>query len=157
MKKILFVFAALFAWAGMQQVSAQKSVDVRYSQARLIEPIHSVHTKPLIADLVVDSKLGKQSHTFHFTMKEINALQGNLENVRARALFKAVNEVYHCDVIVAASFDVQSTDDGYDVTIIGFPASYTNWRTATKEDYEWIRNEKMGITGDKKAETAISK
>lgn len=157
MKKIAFLFILLFSLAGINQVAAQKTVEVRYSQARLIEPIHSVHTKPLIADLVVDSKLGKQTHTFHFTMKEINALQGNLENVRARALFKAVNEVYHCDVIVAASFDVQSTDDGYDVTIIGFPASYTNWRTATKEDYEWIRNEKMGVVNDKKAETAISK
>lgn len=157
MKKIAFLFILLFSLAGINQVTAQKTVEVRYSQARLIEPIHSVHTKPLIADLVVDSKLGKQTHTFHFTMKEINALQGNLENVRARALFKAVNEVYHCDVIVAASFDVQSTDDGYDVTIIGFPASYINWRTATKEDYEWIRNEKMGVVNDKKAETAISK
>ena len=88
MKKIVLLCVSLFAWAGMQQVSAQKTVDVRYSQARLIEPIHSVHTKPLIADLVVDSKLGKITHTFHFTMKEINALQGNLENVRARALFK---------------------------------------------------------------------
>ena len=85
-----------------------------------IEPLHSVHAKPLIADLVVDSKLGRISHTFHFTMKEINALQGDLENVRKSALFKAVNEVYHCDVIVAASFDVKSTDEGYDVTIIGF-------------------------------------
>ena len=163
MKKILFVFAALFAWVGMQQASAQRVAEYQYSQARLIEPLHGVYARPLVANIKVDDKLGRQTYVYDFTPSEVTALEGKLDNIKARALFRAVtgetdkNGVKRapCDVIVAASFDVKSTGSGTTVTIIGFPGSYVGWETATPADYQWIFHE--DAKGGVKADAAIRK
>ena len=65
----------------------------------------------------------------------------------------------NADVIVAATFNVKTNDDGngYKVTVIGYPATFINWKTAEASDYEWIRMEKTLTTADKDKIAAVIK
>lgn len=156
-KKLLFVALGLVMFAG-SEVHAQKYVKYRNSQARLAEPVMGVYIKPLIAELKIDEAKGKIKDVWNFTNDEVNSLKGEVENLRKRALFMST-EKHDVDVIVAASFDISSNDngEGYTVTVIGYPAKYVNWRTATPQDNDWIRNEKISPNNEKEQVQAISK
>ena len=138
LSKALLVTAVCLTGAAMQ-ANAQKVVEFRSSQARLVEPKMGVYVKPLVADLKIDEAVGKIKDTWDFTNKEVNALQGDIANLRTRALFKST-EKHNADVIVAATFDIMSKDDGsgYTVVVTGYPASYINWRTSSDVDNQWI-------------------
>ena len=114
----------------------------------------SLH-QTLIADLEIVKDLGKIKDVWTFTPEEVNALGGDEVNVRTRALYLSVDS-HKVDVIVAASFDMESTNAGTKVTVIGYPARFVNWRTATDADNEWIRNEVMKPEDNRKATQAIS-
>jgi hypothetical protein len=43
------------------------------------------------------------------------------------------------------------------VTVIGYPATFINWKTAEASDYEWIRMEKTLTTADKDKIAAVIK
>ena len=62
-------------------------------------------------------------------------------------------------VLVANWFDIVSKEDnsGYYVTVIGYPAKYVRWRTATAEDNAWIHNEKITPIRSQEATQAITK
>ena len=45
----------------------------------------------------------------------------------------------------------------YKVTVIGYPATFINWKTAEASDYEWIRMEKTLTTADKDKIAAVIK
>ncbi len=157
-KSKYFILSACLMAAGVGQLNAQQKTEYRESQARLAEPVMGVYIKPLIAELKIDAAKGKVSDKWEFSNKEVNALGGEVPNLKARALFKSV-EKHNADVIVAASFDIESKEDqsGYYVTVIGYPAQYVNWRTATTEDNEWIRNEKITPNKSQEQTQAISK
>ena len=73
----------------------------------------------------------------------------DLGNVRSWATYKA-NEDAGSDVIMAATYKVETNDEGgYTVTVVGFPAVFSKWYTATKDDYEWIRIKKLAPTDEK--------
>lgn len=160
MKKMLVLFISLFAWAGMNHVSAQKATTVvktHFSQARLIEPSMNVYSKPLIADLVVDQSK-RIKNVVPFTNAEVAALKDDVAEVRAAALFQTIDKL-NCDVIVAASFDICTNDEGtgFNVTVLGYPASYQNWRTAQDSDLKWISQEIINNTSNQKKTEAIQK
>ena len=76
-------------------------------------------------------------------------MKGELGNVRSWATYKA-NEDAGSDVIMAATYKVETNDEGgYTVTVVGFPAVFSKWYTATKDDYEWIRIKKLAPTDEK--------
>ena len=153
MKRLLTVAVALLAVVG--SAMAQKVVEWRESQARVAEPVMGVYIKPLVAELKVVST-DKIRDVWEFTNKEVNALRNDVANLKARALFKSTYESDHpCDVIVAATFDIESTDGGYRVTVYGYPAKYVKWRTATPEDNAWIHNEKLTPTKATEATKAV--
>lgn len=156
MRKIFMLALCIISFSGA--VQAQKIVKYRNSQSRLAEPKMGVYIKPLIADLKIDMAKGKIRDVWNFTMEEVNSMKGEVENVRKRALFMST-EKHGADVIVAASFDIVSQDngDGYMVTVIGYPANYVNWRTATAEDNEWIKNEKLAPNTGGEQTQAITK
>lgn len=53
------------------------------------------------------------------------------------ALLNAAKK-YGADVIVAATIEVETTDSGnLKITVMGFPARYTNFRKATEKDAGW--------------------
>lgn len=137
MKKLILISSMLLL--GLCQVAAQKRVEFREAQARLLEPQQSAYVKPLIVDLKVDDSIGRVHHVVTFSNAQVEALKGDIGNMRSNALFQTT-EKYGADVIVGATFDIQSLADGsgYTVTVIGYPAKYENWRSVTTEDYGWI-------------------
>lgn len=156
MKKFLFV--ALLVIAGIGELAAQGKVEFRESQARLLEPVQNAYVKPLIVELEIDESKGKIVDSWKFTNREVNALNGEVSNLRTRALFNSTQK-HDADVIVAATFDVASLEDGtgFEVKVIGYPAKYKGWSTATPEDFEWIRMEKTITTSEKDKIQAIIK
>lgn len=154
-KVLLTTFVSI---VGTCQVMAQQVVSFRESQARLSEPNMGVYIKPLIADLKINSTAGKIRDKWDFSLQDIKALKGEIPNLKARALFLST-EKHDADVIVAASFDIVSKDDGsgFVVRVIGYPANYINWRTATTEDNAWIQNERLAPAKAQQTTQAITK
>ena len=76
-------------------------------------------------------------------------MNGELNNIRSFAIY-SISKKEDCDVIVAATINVKSKDDGtgFLINIVGYPANFINWKTATQEDYEWIRMEKTQTTSE---------
>ncbi len=156
MRKLLLIM--LLTTANINGMYAQSKVEFRDSQARSLEPIQNAYVKPLIVELVVDQNKGKITDNWIFTNKAVNALNGDIKEMRARALFNSTQK-HNADVIVAVTFDIASLEDGtgYEVKVIGYPANYKGWNTAKPEDYEWIRMEKTLTTNEKDKIQAIIK
>lgn len=153
LRKACVVAFCAMGWA--LTAGAQKTEVYRSSQTRVVEPRMGVYTKPLIADLEVVKEIGKIKDEWHFTPEEVVALGNDEEGVRTRALYLSVDS-HKVDVIVAASFDMESGSDGFRVTVTGYPARFVNWRTATEADNAWIHNEVLKPENDDKAIQAIT-
>ena len=62
----------------------------------------------------------------------------DVENLKINALYLTAQKM-DADVIVAPTFDIRTVKKGIEITVIGFPAKYENWKVAEKEeDYKWI-------------------
>ncbi|MCD8172001.1 MAG: hypothetical protein LUD76_00805 [Alistipes sp.] len=139
MKKLLSVL--LFVAVCSIPAHAQKTVvKVLNTQARVLDMNSNAYVKPVVVELRVDPE--KKKDVWHLTREEIEiALQGDIANIRNWGANRS-SEEYDCDVMVAATFKIESDDSGgYNVTVTGYPGHYTHWETATEEDYEWIRIE----------------
>lgn len=139
-KRCLVVLVMSVVCTGMAM--AQKKVDYRQSQARLIEPKMNVYVKPLIVELkVLEGQKRVEAGPFAFPDKDITTMTfEDLEKTKTNALYLATKK-YDADVIVAATFDVRTPEKGKGLEIIvsGFPAVYTTWRTMEEKDYQWVR------------------
>ncbi len=145
MKKLstLLLLAALFSAA---TANAQKieSINFRQSQSRISEPNMEVFVRPLIVDLSVISET-RVEDTWSYPDVNIAKLSNDqIQNLKATALFQT-SQKHKADVIVAATFDIVTPEKnggyGLNITVIGYPANYTNWRPATEaSDYEWIQD-----------------
>lgn len=154
MKRTLFILSLCSVFA--LGANAQKQTRTEYTtttttayenaQARIPE----VYVQPRVAPLVCEVEIiPGATNSFSTTMSKQKVekdLNGNLENVRMYAVY-LFTEKTNSDMIVAATYHIQSQNDGsYVVDVKGFPARFTNWHTATKDDYEWMR-----ITDDQSA------
>lgn len=150
MKKLLKVTVLLTTLVGSPiSLSAQTktvSFDIRDSQARVLDVYPSTYIKPVIAELQVDTTRGRIRDTWPLTPDELAARtiekDGNatMQNLRTYAVYKS-SEKNNCDVVIAATFDIQITEKGATITIVGYPANFTNWTTGTVADYDWIKFE----------------
>lgn len=124
-------------------ILAQKKADYRQSQARLIEPKMNVYVKPLIVDLkVLEGQKRIEAGPFLFPDKDVTVMNlQELEETKKNALYLAAKK-YDADIIVAATFDVRSAEKGkgIEITVFGFPAIYSSWRTIEEKDYQWVRD-----------------
>ena len=128
---------------------AQKSeFKFQATQARLLDVMSNAYVKPLTVELqIISSK--HVSEIIKLTKQEVEQdMKGDLENVRSYAVYRA-SQLHDCDVIVAATFNIRTAGDGYEVNIIGYPANFVNWKTATQADYEWIQMEKTVTTSER--------
>lgn len=169
MKKVLaFIMFAFLGIAGMQ---AQKTtVKIQNTQARLLDVSSNAYVRPLVCELKVDTtkgvggvegNSGRIVDEWPLTKEQVETeLNGDLANIRSWGIYRSSRK-HHVDVIVAATFNFQSVDDkpgiDYLLTVIGYPASFVNWGTATDNDYEWIRMEKTITTNDRDKISAIVK
>ena len=157
MKKI---FLALLLISGSVAVAnAQKtSVKIHDTQARTVDVSPTTYVKPLTVELEVSAN-GKVTDTWSLSKEQVEVQMGGiLENIRSWGLYASCQK-WKADVIVAPIFNFRTNDagDGYILTVIGFPANFKNWRTATESDYEWIRLEKTQTINSRENIQAIIK
>ncbi len=155
MKRTLLVaFALLLCVLGYAQKTEFRFQD---TQARLLDVTSNAYVKPLTVELKVltDTRV---SEIIKLTKQEVELdMKGELSNIRSYAVYRA-SQMHNCDVIVAATFNIRTAGDGYEVNIIGYPANFVNWKTATQADYEWIKMEKTVTTSEReKISAAIRK
>lgn len=122
-----------------------------YSEYRSVQASQTVATAPLIADLVVSEK--------RITYAErINTVITNMSSSEAKALADKEKETVianavkanKADVLVAPIIDIQTDTNGYLVIeVTGYPASYKNFRNATKDDM-WIVEKNSAPKQDEK-------
>lgn len=157
MKKTLLL---LFMVCMMPLASfAQKTITkVQETQARLLDVTSNAYVHPLTVELKVDQAKGRIKYPLHLSKEQVeHEMRGDMTNIRSYGVFKAC-EKYNCDVIVAATFNFRSSDDGgYDLEVVGFPANFINWKTATAADYDWIKLEKVQTTSERDKINAIIK
>lgn len=141
MKKLFFLFGVT---ALICSCSAPKATSYSYSEYKTISPSQSVYTAPLMADLVVSKdrityaeRINKDITTM--TDAEVDALATReKETVMANAL-KANN----ADVLVAPMINITTdVNKNLVIVIMGYPASYKNFRNATEADKWVIENAK---------------
>lgn len=163
MKKIL---ALALAATALTCIAADKTVrfDFQTSEARTLDVYPSTYIHPLVAEVVVDTKTGRIHDTWTLSVEDFTARQNpdndaaTLNNLRAYGLFKS-SEKHNCDLIIAATFDIKITDQGTTINLVGYPANFSNWATATNADYYWINleNGKQSINYDPSKEPGKDK
>lgn len=157
MKKVFFFLIGLLACVSVQ---AQKTTTkVQETQARLLDVTSNAYVHPLTVELKVDQAKGRVHDNWKLSKEEVESMHGDLANIRSYGVFKS-SQKHNCDVIVAATFNFQTAEDGngFVLEVVGYPASFTKWATATAADYEWIRMEKVQTTDDRdKIKAAIKK
>ena len=155
MKRFSFMMLALMVCCA----SFGQKTEFRFqaTQARLLDVMSNAYVKPLTVELHVISQK-RISEIIKLTRQEVEQdMKGDLDNIRSYAVYRA-SQLHDCDVIVAATFNVRTAGDGYEVNIIGNPANFVNWKTATQADYEWIRMEKTVTTSEReKISAAVRK
>lgn len=159
MKK--FYFIALFSFIGILGMQAQKTtVKFQDTQARLLDVKTNAYVKPLTVELKVDTSKGRISDEWSLSKEQVEVeMGGDLANIRSWGGYQS-SKKHNADVIVAATFNFQTDDmrNGfYKLTVVGYPATFVNWTTATQADYEWIRMEKTVTTSDKEKIAVIVK
>ncbi len=145
MRHIFITVVALLAAYGMAR--ADKTIfDFQTSEARAIDVAPSTHIKPLVAEVVVDTRTGRISDTWQLSAAELFARMiekddpATIRNLKAYALFKS-SQKHNCDLIVAPTFDVRITNEGAWISVVGYPANFANWSSVNTTDYEWIGKE----------------
>lgn len=133
------VLSTAFLLGVSQHVVAQK-VEYRQSQSRMLEPQQQVFVRPLVVDLNVTTN-ERQKAVWPFPDVDITKMTvQDVSNLKINALYLTTQK-FDADVIVAPTFDIRTVKKGIEITVIGFPAKYQNWKVATKEeDYQWIED-----------------
>lgn len=150
MKKAFFLlslFSVITLGANAQkqtrtETTTTTTTSYENAQARIPEVYVQPQVKPLVCEVEV---IPGANTTFSTVMtgKQVRSLDSSPENMRMYAVY-LFTEQEKCDMIVAATYHIQSQADGsFIVDVKGFPARFKNWHTATKDDYEWMR-----ITGE---------
>ncbi len=158
MKRIILL--ALLAVGSIGGAQAQKDkVKIQDTQARLLDVTSNAYVKPLTVELVIDKSKGRIRDEWTLT-KELaeTEMKGDIVNIRSYAVYMS-SQKHNADVIVAATFNFRTNDEGtgYLITVVGYPATFQNWKTADASDYEWIRMEKTLTTADREKISAVVK
>lgn len=158
MKKQILI--ALLALGCASSAYAQKDkVKIQDTQARLLDVTSNAYVKPLTVELKVDQSKGRIRDEWTLTKEQAESeMKGDIVNIRSYAVYMS-SQKHNADVIVAATFNFRTNDEGtgYLITVVGYPATFENWKTADSSDYEWIRMEKTLTTADREKISAVVK
>lgn len=160
MKKVLMT--TLLIVAASVPTLAQKTTQVQYqeTQARLLDVSSNAYVKPLTVELKVKGnqrirEIVKIPRSFAMV-----AMKADPSNWRSYAVYE-VSKRMACDVIVAATFNIKydelAGDQDVQIEVVGYPADFANWQTATAQDLEWIKMEKTITTADREKIAAAVK
>lgn len=159
MKKQILI-AVLLALGCTSGAYAQRDkVKIQDTQARLLDVTSNAYVKPLTVELKVDKTKGRIRDEWSLTREQAEVeMKGDIVNIRSYAVYMS-SQKHNADVIVAATFNFRTNDEGtgYQITVVGYPATFENWKTADASDYEWIRMEKTLTTADREKISAVVK
>ncbi len=159
MKKI---FLALFTLViGTVVCHAQKEVRIQDTEVRKVNVLANAYVKPLTVEVKVSDK-GRVTERIQLSNQDLLDLAGGtkytttdkeflvefVQNIRNFATYR-VCQIHQCDMLVASTSNIRTVENGIVVEIMGFPANFVNWKTATQADYEWIKMEKDQTKSDK--------
>jgi len=115
---------------------------------------------PTIADLTITEKKVTESLTFdnNLTKADISSANSPVIEYMKNSVVSMTVKKYNADVIVAPIFDIKTSDNYMKITVTlsGYPANYKNFRNATKEDFELLKNSSLEVAkpvSDTKVET----
>ena len=151
-RKLLIGIALAFSTLGFAQKTTYHFQD---TQARATDAVTHAYVKPMTVELQILTTKHKE-WTISLTNQEIEQMKGDLPNIRSYAIYK-ISKDENCDVIVAPTINIKSNDTGagFTVNVIGFPANFINWKTASQSDYEWIRMEQTQTSSNREVNAII--
>jgi hypothetical protein len=128
MRKIFFI-----PIAALMLASCQATFQGHYTARSIPIAREAIPHSPLVADLKVDPT-NRISFTtsIKMTMPDINFM-------KEITLYRAMKET-GSDVIVDPIFEIVKKGGKYESSVSGYKGTYTNIRTATKEDIENLKN-----------------
>ena len=155
--KRLVIMLALASIAVVAVAQRDTRVVYQESSTRTLEPDHYMMTAPLIADVIVSPN--KITYTEKEAYKIFPVTAGNVEQIKAMmpelkkiALSKAA-KMYDADLLVGTIVDVITNDAGLlEITVSGYPAKYSNFRNATREDIENVQDARIATYGQDNTE-----
>ncbi len=143
MKRLLIPFVAIFATAcGVFSPNAHVTYDYNEATARNIEPEYAVFTTPIVADLDITPKRITHIEKDAFADIVVDAYtlrKENIEGYKKIALARAA-KAHNADVLIGSMIEIRTIDSSLVITVTGFPAKYVNFRNATREDTQLMRD-----------------
>ena len=131
-KKTISVVAFVVAAVTLVSCDAPKKVitttveEEQYSQARVLDVQTKAEIKPIQAEVHVNPV--RIEDQWIFSREEFNALDSDIDNLKARASFKTLQK-HDADELVAPLYDIHSNPDGsYTVTVRGYIGKIVNWK-----------------------------
>ena len=149
MRKLVFTLLAMVLGMTVSFAQSKNYTNIQESQARLLDVNPTTYVKPLTCEIEV-LPVGRIMDVWTLTLDQVKDLRGELPNIRSWGVFQSSRK-HNCDLLVAATFDFKNDPDNpesYQLTVMGFPANFVNWKTAEDKDYEWIRMEKFRTTSE---------
>lgn len=142
MKKIIVLSFMLLVLCSVSFAQSRKNERFEYqsSSARNLEPVQHMVVAPLIADLKPSTERISYTEKEAFVNYQLTESpdSNNIAIFSKIALSRAAR-AYNADVIIGAIIDIITNSNGYlEITVSGYPAIYTNFRNATKEDLEIV-------------------
>lgn len=121
----------------------QKAFEEAY--ARNIEPASKIYVSPQVVDLQYLSTERETYGPYAFPIKGLSAVtEGDLDNLKNRALYKAMIVEAGADIMVGAIFDsyvLENDGNTMWIEISAYPAKFVNFRNLGDKDndYEMVR------------------
>lgn len=147
MKKNILIIASVVA--AFFVTSCTQTYNLTEDNTHLLNVASSAYTLPTVAELqVTPTKISFQmTYNNNLSLKDISAFSESpkVQYMVKLTLNKAAAK-YDADIIVAPNYSIATSEDyrKVTVTITGYPATYTNFRTATAADMEIIKGGNSG-------------
>lgn len=148
MKKSVLIFVlALCSWSLFGQ--GRTTVSVTEANIDCVKPSINVLTVPVIADISV----AKEKVTYverdafkGFTLSP--AILEQLPTLKNIAVANAIS-LYNADLFIGINISVSTSAEGFlEITVIGYPATYSNFRNATADEVRTAYTASL-VTADK--------
>ena len=148
-RRILLLLAILSCTSVAFAQQRTDKVEYQESSARNLEPVQSVMISPMIADMEVTSEKIYYTEAEAFRNYTVSpAIVSLIPEFKKVALSRAAR-AYKADAIVGATVDVITNAEGrIEITISGYPAHYTNFRNATRDDVALVGQAKAVASGN---------
>lgn len=129
-----------------------------FSEYRAVQASQTVATAPLIADLVVSEKRVNYAERINTVISEMSASEAKaLADKEKETVIANAVKANKADVLVAPIIDIQTDANGYLVIeVTGYPASYKNFRNASKDDLWIVEKNSAPKQDEKKAAVPIA-